>query len=73
MKEGIKRGFFETELLLDVEVTYEFKEEEGEILLEDTKIELGNRQNIDLHDYLSIEILNKIDADILEDIEYDKK
>ena len=69
----MNRGFFETELLLNLEITYEYKEMFGEITLEDTRIELGNGKNIDLHDFLPVKDLNKIDEQIIEDIEWNKR
>lgn len=69
----MKNGYFETETLLDLEVTYKYTETNGEIEVEDLRIELGNGKNIDLFPYLPVKIIDKICEQIMEDIEDAKK
>lgn len=69
MKDELtKKGYFETEVLLDLEVTYEYTEKRGEIEIENLVIELGNGKNIDLFPYLPTKIEDVIADQIYENI-----
>lgn len=71
--ELTNKGYFEMEKTLLVEITYTFTEADGEMEIEDLRIELGNSKNIDLFPYLPLKNIDEICEKIMENIEDEKR
>lgn len=64
-----KKGSFTTEVILDLEVEFDYEEKYGEIENLRAQIKL---EDIDLYDQLPLKALIKIESEIMENITYEK-
>ena len=64
-----KKGSFTTEVILDLEVEFDYEEKYGEIENLRAQIKL---EDIDLYDQLPLKALIKIESEIMENIAYEK-
>ena len=64
-----KKGSFTTEVILDLEVEFDYEEKYGEIENLRAQIRL---EDIDLYDQLPLKALIKIESEIMENITYEK-
>ncbi len=73
-QEGKKYGHFKKEITFEIDVEYAFIELGGEteILMTRANIE-SYQKEIDIFPFLPLHVVNDIDCDIEEDIDYDQR
>ena len=72
MYSKLKSNTFLTEVTLNLEVKFTYREHNGEIEIESTSTTIGNSSK-DIYLSLPTKVIDKIEAEIMEAIAYEKK